>query len=95
MGVGLYEWSGVDLNHRHTDFQSVAQESQPHQDKPLTEMHQGTGAPHGALPVQNDPDLVLLNEMWPTLEESIKQTIIILIKSQVTSLNSPRKDNHE
>jgi hypothetical protein len=89
-----YKWSGVDLNHRHTDFQSVAQKSQPPQHKQLTETTQGTGAPYGALSLQNDPDLVLLNKAWPTLPKHIRAAIRAVIDSHHEhTLKPPRKDN--
>ena len=67
------------MNHRHTDFQSVAQKSQPPTEKGLTETGQGTGAPYGALSVQNDPDLDHLIKVWPDLQDDVKQTITNLI----------------
>lgn len=83
------------LNRRHTDLQSVAQNSQVRDSSEFREDAEAGGARGGARHVRNqpcgrdtqDPDLALLMERWADLPEHIKAAVLSLV-----TISAPRDD---
>ncbi len=74
------DWVEPELNRRHTDFQSVASDSQPPTETQVTDCTQRDLPPSLPDSLQNDPDLASVVTAWPTLPEPVKAGILAMVK---------------
>jgi hypothetical protein len=78
-------WAGVDLNHRHTDFQSVAAKSQDQQEQRLTDTSNSSLQTSLQRKSKNDPpelpsDLAEIVAFWPELPSAIRSAIVAIVR---------------